>query len=98
MTASVLPQEVITLQTLINSGMVWHLEGSMGRSAMDALESGLCMLPERSFKDYWGNRVPARNELKDGTKGTEGNVQKHHGRRYLNMLRRVGDNPYDVSF
>ena len=47
----------------------------------------------RSFKDYWGNRVPARNELKDGTKGTEGNVQKHHGRRYLNMLRRVGDNP-----
>ena len=98
MTKSILPQSIITLQTLINSGVVWHLEGHLGRSAMDALTVGDCMLPERSFHDYWGGIVPSRHDLKPGTKGTEELVEEVHGRRYLNNLRRVGDNPHDTTF
>lgn len=64
---------VATLQEAISNGTVWSLEGSVGRSAMQALESGACFLPEESFADYWGNTVPSRNSLKEGTKGTLSN-------------------------
>jgi hypothetical protein len=98
MTKSILPSDIRDLQILINSGLAWRLEGSVGRSAMAALESGDCMLPERQHIDYWGNLVPARQELVDGTKGTEGNVLRAHDERYLAALRRVGDNPHSVQF
>ena len=58
------------LQGWINSGMAWKLEGSVGRSAMACLENGACMLPLEAHYDYYGSRVPGRNELKKGTKGT----------------------------
>lgn len=61
---------VYDLQELINSGQAWHMEGSVGRNAMHAIKIGLCMLPKKSFTDYYGNRIPARQELKPGTKGT----------------------------
>lgn len=62
------------MQALIDSGNAWKMEGSCGRAAMDALESGACFLPEQANLDYWGNRIPSRNDLKDGTKGTLGNA------------------------
>ena len=58
------------MQDMINSGLVWHMEGTMGRNASDLLEQGACMLPTVPRKDYWGNTVPARTMLKAGTKGT----------------------------
>lgn len=58
------------MQRLIDSGTVWSLEGSAGRSAMDALESGVCFLPTTRSRDYWGNTIPSRDDLKPGTKGT----------------------------
>ena len=58
------------MQDKINTGQAWKLEGSYGRSAMDCLESGACMLPIVSRRDYYGNYVPSRRELKNGTKGT----------------------------
>lgn len=61
------------MQDLINSGDAWKMEGSYGRAAMANLESGACMLPTESHRDYWGNVVPSRDMLKDGTKGTLGN-------------------------
>lgn len=64
------------LQENINSGLCWLLEGSYGRAAMDALESGLCMLPLKQRIDYYGNRVPSRNMLKPNTKGTFKNSQR----------------------
>ena len=48
----------------------------MGRKAMELLESGACMLPKKSFTDYYGNRIPSRDDLKQGSKGT-----------YLNAIR-----------
>lgn len=58
------------MQNLINSGEAWKLEGSYGRAAMSNLESGACMLPKEAKFDYYGNRVPSRDDLKPGTKGT----------------------------
>lgn len=58
------------MQELIDNGSVWLMEGSMGREAMALLESGACMLPLKTFKDYWGNLVPSRLYVEDGTKGS----------------------------
>lgn len=58
------------LQKMIDTGDVWYLEGAMGRAAMDALRSGACWLPEESYRDYYGNGIPSRNELEPGTTGT----------------------------
>ena len=58
------------LQDNINSGIVWKMEGSQGRAAMSAIESGECMLGEEPKVDYWGNRIPARSEVQEGTKGS----------------------------
>lgn len=58
------------MQQMINDGTCWKMEGSTGRFAMECLESGVCMLPLEPRIDYYGSRVPARNMLKQGTKGT----------------------------
>ena len=64
------------MQSLIDSGMAWSLEGSMGRAAMSALECGACMLPKVIRYGAYGNRVPSRDQLKAGTKGTFQNASK----------------------
>ena len=58
------------LQGLIDSGMAWRLEGSVGRAAMDAIENGACILGEVGHRDYWGNYIPSRHEVEPGTKGS----------------------------
>ena len=63
------------MQESINSGMAWKMEGSVGREAMALLDSGACMLPKEFKMDYYGNRVPSRDVLKPGTKGTFKNSQ-----------------------
>ena len=58
------------MQNIIDTGAVWHMEGSMGREAMSLLEIGACFLPNKARRDAYGNRIPARSELTQGTKGT----------------------------
>lgn len=58
------------IQDMINSGLAWKMEGSVGREAMRLLESGACMLPKEAKYDAYGNRVPSRDDLKKCTKGT----------------------------
>lgn len=67
---------IFKMQELINSGECWKFEGSFGRSAMEHLENGACFLPENVTYDYWGNKIPARGNLKAGTKGTLENSQE----------------------
>jgi hypothetical protein len=64
-------------QELINSGVAWQLEGSVGRHAMAMIESGECMLGEKGYRDYWGNYVPSRYEVEEGTKGSESYCVEH---------------------
>ena len=58
------------MQDMINSGNAWKMEGSYGRAAMSHLDSGACMLPKERKSDFYGNLVPSRDDLKEGTKGT----------------------------
>lgn len=63
------------IQDSINTGLAWKMEGSVGRQAMNLLDSGACLLPKKFHKDYYGNTVPSRDVLKNGTKGTLKNSQ-----------------------
>jgi hypothetical protein len=63
------------LQDRINTGLAWKLEGSYGRAAMDSLNSGACMLPEKRHMDFYGNVVPARTDLKPESTGSLENSQ-----------------------
>ena len=58
------------MQKMINTGLAWKMEGSVGRYAMELLRSGACMLPKESVVDYYGNKVPSRDEVVSGTLGS----------------------------
>ena len=64
------------MQNMINTGQCWLMEGSVGRQAMNTLESGACMLPKKFNRDYYGSTVPSRDVLEAGSKGTFKNSQK----------------------
>ena len=68
---------VANMQRLIDDGSVWHMEGSMGRNAMSLLETGQCMLPKKQYKDFYGNIIPSRDDVKPGTTGSYQNASKY---------------------
>jgi hypothetical protein len=86
-----LSPNIIQVQQLINSGLAWTLEGSVGRACMAAIQSGDAMLGRHAHRDYWGNYVPGRGEVQPGTKGSQLLVEQQHGRRYALALAKVGD-------
>ena len=59
-----------SVQSLIDTGMAWRLEGFIGRQCMAAIESGEAMLGEVGHRDYYGNYVPSRHEVEPGSKGS----------------------------
>lgn len=59
-----------SLQALIDSGMAWKMEGSVGRAAMGAIRSGACMLAKVTMKDYYGSHIPSRYQVQKGTNGS----------------------------
>lgn len=69
------------LQKMIDTGMAWHMEGSYGRMAMDALRSGACMLPTSSRRDAFGNTIPSRYQVAEGSTGSYKNTVNF----YLNI-------------
>lgn len=82
-------EHILAMQRRINAGSIWLFEGSAGREAMDLLEAGYCMLPKRATRDYWGNRIPSRDELKPGTKGTWQLVERTMGRSWAQKMARA---------
>ena len=74
-----LEREAAEMQAAIDSGVCWHMEGSVGRAAMDMIENGLCVLGPEPHFDYWNNLVPSRTMVKAGTKGSV---------KYANRLRK----------
>jgi hypothetical protein len=73
--------EVSRAQKLIDSGDAWRFEGSVGRYCMDLINAGYCKLGKVGHKDYWGNYVPSRYEVKAGTKGSAKFVRDAKARR-----------------
>lgn len=65
----------MSIQSLIDNGMAWRLEGFVGRQCMSAIEAGEAVLGPTAQRDYWGNRIPSRFEVQPGTTGS---VLFHH--------------------
>lgn len=77
-----------SIQRAINSGM-WALQGSYGRTMMEAIESGACLLGKTGARDYWGNYIPSRDEVQEGTKGSISYVQDRMGADWLFEMENV---------
>jgi len=85
-------EQVECYQRLVDSGDAWKLEGHVGRTAMNLIEHGAIMLGHRGHRDYWGNYVPARTDVQEGTKGSYQFVVQHHGEEYAKHLAQLGAN------
>ena len=75
----------LALQRAINSG-AWGLQGSYGRSMMHAIEGGYCLLGEARARDYWGNAIPSRTDVKGGTKGSHDFVADSMGDEWAELM------------
>ena len=75
----------LSIQRAINSGM-WGLQGSYGRTMMDAISSGRCLLGPNAARDYYGNVIPSRDDVKEGTKGSIGFVEAAMGGEWLSEM------------
>ena len=77
-----------SIQRAINSGM-WGLQGSHGRTMMQAIDDGKCLLGLKPARDYWGNVIPSRLQVKDGTKGSWDYVKQNSGLVWANNIAGV---------
>ena len=77
------------MQRAINSGMAWKMQGSYGRAAMDAIEAGFCLLGVIGHSDYWGNHVPGRYQVVNGTVGSIDFVVNERGQEWAAMMEGV---------
>ena len=46
---------IAMFQEMINSGEVWHLQGSYGRTAHSLIQAGLCVA-SKNARELWKNR------------------------------------------
>jgi hypothetical protein len=76
----------LAIQRAINSGSAWSFQGSYGRSMMDAIEGGCCLLGLTPAHDYYGNRIPARSEVKPHTKGSREFVVDRMGEEWAALM------------
>lgn len=74
------------IQRAINSGSAWSFQGSYGRTMMEAIKGGYCVLGTASARDYYGNRIPSRDEVKAGTMGSPDYVLEHQGSDWLEHM------------
>lgn len=74
-----------SIQKAINSGM-WGLQGSYGRVMMDAIKGGYCLLGHSQARDYYGNTIPSRDDVEEGTKGSYEYVARFMGDEWANMM------------
>jgi hypothetical protein len=72
----------LSVQRAINAGH-WSMEGSYGRAMMAAIDSGHCLLGPNAARDYWGNAIPSRDDVKEGTKGSISFVEAAMGGDWL---------------
>jgi len=62
--------DLTEIQELINSGLAWNLEGSIGRHAMACLKTGACYLPTVRSQGPYGNTIASRLDVKPGETGS----------------------------
>lgn len=83
------------MQSLINSGTGWSLQGSYGRSMMAGIEAGVNTLGPKRARDYWGNTIPSKFDVQTGTKGSRAFVVQHMGEEWARMLETEIAGPHE---
>jgi len=81
-------QYYMALQRTINAGL-WSMQGSYGREMMEAISSGRCMLGRDQYRDYYGNMIPSRDDVKQGTKGSYNFVIDRCGLEWADLMLEV---------
>jgi hypothetical protein len=87
-TTATMKQYYEAIQRSINAGM-WGLQGSYGRTMMDAIKSGHCLLGQNEAHDYWGNHIPSRDQVQAGTKGSFDYVAEECGKNWAQHMSEV---------
>ena len=77
-----------SIQSAINFGM-WGLQGSYGRTMMDAISSGICLLGKSRARDYYGNVIPSRDDVQFGTKGSYEFVADAMGAEWADQMAAI---------
>jgi len=77
-----------SIQRAINAGS-WSLQGSYGRTMMAAIEGGRCMLGTSRARDYYGNVIPSREDVVEGTKGSRDFVAEAMGEEWAAAMEGV---------
>lgn len=81
-------QYYASVQRAINSGL-WGLQGSYGRTMMEAIEGGYCVLGRSRAKDYYGNTIPSRDDVQEGTKGSVDYARNLHGDAWADFISEI---------
>jgi len=81
-------QYYASIQRAINSGL-WGLQGSYGRTMMMAIEAGYCVLGRSRAKDYYGNTIPSRDDVQEGTKGSIEYVVDRFGQEWADFISEI---------
>lgn len=76
------------VQRMINAGQ-WALQGSFGRQMMRMITEGQCMLGNSGARDYYGNYIPSRDEVQDGTKGSKSYVAEMMGEEWAEAMAKA---------
>jgi len=74
------------VQRAINGGTAWKFQGSYGRTMMDAINGGYCLLGRHRTQDYWGNTIPSRDDVQAGTKGSYDYVVHMQGQEWADTM------------
>jgi hypothetical protein len=83
-------EEVVACyQELVDTGLAWHLEGHVGRTADRLLEAGEIALGPEGHRDFYNSYVPSRTEVEPGTKGSPEYVLERSGRDVLEARDRA---------
>lgn len=77
-----------SIQRAINAG-AWSFQGSYGRTMMDAIKAGRCLLGTAPARDYWGNVIPSRYQVQEQTMGTGYYVADRCGVDWLNAMEAI---------
>ena len=75
-----------SIQRAINSGSAWSFQGSYGRVMMEAIKGGYCLLGHSQARDYYGNTIPSRDDVEEGTKGSYEYVIRMQGQEWADMM------------
>lgn len=82
-------EQALEVQRQINALHYWRFEGSVGRTLIDFINSGYCLLGHDDTHDYYGNHIPSRDQVQPGTKGSYEYVVNLRGKDWADTVKGV---------